>query len=121
MSCFILLVLLRNFSNTGGVLKTVTTPLDQFSFFSAGSDNKLNLKEIQKIGFAVTRGDGGNGTFEVDTIEAPDGGVDQSVNLGGLVTNLRIENSTCIRGRITLWFTMRWSAGRTCRCNETIR
>lgn len=80
-------------SNTNGVWKTATIPVQELSLFSNGTDSYLNMKRIKKVEFAISRGSGGSGTFAVDTFESSDTGEFQVDQPDRVISSFRLVNN----------------------------
>lgn len=59
---------LEKVTDTNLEWKTITIPFTSMSYVS-GTNKDFNFKNIQKIEFAIAKGDGGSGKFYIDTIE----------------------------------------------------
>ena len=80
------------FTDTGGSWKSATVPLSQFVLFSSGNDSNLNLREIKKIEYAVSKGSGGSGIFTIDTLLKNTSDLTQN-RPGRLITAIRVVNN----------------------------
>ena len=106
-------------ASTSGAWATYTIPYTQLSFFSAGTDNSLNLGEIAQIDFAITKSSGQStgGTLAVDLLSygaAPS--ISANVAAGGVVENLTVKgnpvspNGDGIDDEVTFQFTLKESS-----------
>jgi hypothetical protein len=80
-------------TNTSLVWKTLTVSYANMSYVS-GLDKTFNFKNIQKIEFVVSKGDGGSGTFDIDQVEyfqKPDF-IDLRPSTG-IITSFTIDNN----------------------------
>ncbi|MFH1369449.1 MAG: carbohydrate binding domain-containing protein [Elusimicrobiota bacterium] len=85
-----------NFTNTNGEWKTATVLNTDLTLFAKGKDNSetFDLKNIGKILFAVTKsGDGGSGTFYVDSIETISDKDFQLLRPGKIINSVNIDNN----------------------------
>jgi hypothetical protein len=60
---------LFNVTNTGGAWKTATIPAAEFAFNAIGRDASLDLVRLATVTFAVSHGEAGPGTLEIDELE----------------------------------------------------
>lgn len=61
---------LTGVTDTGGLWKTATVPVEQFSFLTVGADALLDLKNITGMEFVVSKGEDGAGTLVLDSVES---------------------------------------------------
>lgn len=79
---------LYNGSDSKGQWKSVTVPIDQFSFSWQGSDNNLNLDLLSQIGVFLAPGETGAGTLMLDTLEIVKQDSLSKTDLGGLLSSV---------------------------------
>lgn len=79
---------LFNASNTAGQWKTVTLPVDQFSFFAPGADSKLKLTQIDGIQILLVPGGTSFGTFTIDSLELVAPTNMEKTNMDGLISSV---------------------------------
>lgn len=75
-------------SNTEGIWKTASIPVDQFSFHSIGEDASLQLSYIPKIHFVLTRNGGAEGTLTIDTLETVPSRDLEKTSIGSVLTSV---------------------------------
>ncbi|MBL8024625.1 MAG: gliding motility-associated C-terminal domain-containing protein [Elusimicrobia bacterium] len=79
---------LADASNTEGVWKTVSLPVDQFSFFALGADANLNLVRIPQMEFILARGEAAAGTLDLDLLESVSPPAVSKPNLGRVLASV---------------------------------
>jgi len=84
---------LADASNTNGVWKTASIPVDQFSFVSLGSDANLSLTRIEQMELILSRGEAAAGTFYVDSLGSEDPVAMEKTNVGRVLTNVSTPNN----------------------------
>jgi hypothetical protein len=60
----------KNITDTGGLWKTASIPVAEFSLNANGDDSKLSLQRIKEIQFALVAGENQSGTFALDELES---------------------------------------------------
>lgn len=109
---------LANITNTNGDWKTAILPMRDFLLFTAGSGSNttLNLKRFKILRFAISRGDGGAGTLDLDEVQAVTSPSVSVTHSGRLISQLQVPdnpfspNGQGIKEIARFLFTLRESA-----------
>jgi len=81
-----------NVTDTDGAWQTAVIPTNDFIYFS-GENETIDLKKLKKVLIAVSKSEGGSGTFAIDNLETVSLADMEKVRTGKIISRVSVTNN----------------------------